>query len=131
MTADSFNVSDLAIDAPPITRPSRRRPPCKVPGRFLRGPIPWAWLITGARLPGRALHVGIVLWHLAWRTGDMKVSLSLTRTAKELECNRSSGSRALSALERAGLVTVKRMNGRNVEVEILEIADTGVTVAAP
>lgn len=129
MTVDSLNASDLAIDAPAVARPSRRRPPSKVAGRFLRGPIPWAWLITAARLPGRALHVGIVLWHLAWRTGDMKVSLSLTRTAKELECDRSSGSRALSALERAGLVTVKRRNGRNVEVEIVETADAVVTLA--
>ena len=131
MTADSFNLSDLAMDAPPVPRPSRRRPPSKVSGRFLRGPIPWAWLVTAARLPGRALHVGIVLWHVAWRTGDMKVSLSLTRTANELGCNRSSASRALAALEKAGLVTAKRMNGRNVEVDILEIAGAGVAAAAP
>ena len=32
--------------------------------RFLKGPIPWRWLEVAARLPGRALAVALVLWHL-------------------------------------------------------------------
>jgi hypothetical protein len=32
---------------------------------YLRGPIKLAWLQAAARLPGKALAVGIALWHLA------------------------------------------------------------------
>ena len=31
---------------------------------FLKGPIPWRWLVLAAQLPGRALAVGVALWHL-------------------------------------------------------------------
>jgi hypothetical protein len=32
--------------------------------RFLKGPVPMPWLATAARLPGKALAVGIALWRL-------------------------------------------------------------------
>lgn len=39
------------------------------PGKtFLKGPIPLPWLQGAARLPGKALHVGVVLWFLSGLT---------------------------------------------------------------
>jgi hypothetical protein len=32
--------------------------------KFLRGPIPWDWLSVASRLPGKALQVGLAIWHL-------------------------------------------------------------------
>jgi hypothetical protein len=30
--------------------------------RFLRGPVPWPWLVRAMALPGKALAVGLILW---------------------------------------------------------------------
>src|SRR6266850_7089226 len=34
-------------------------------GRFLKGPVPWSWIVAAAALPGKALIVGLSLWRLA------------------------------------------------------------------
>src|SRR5262249_57800537 len=39
------------------SRPARR-------GKFLRGPVPLAWLRRAAEFPGKALAVGLALWFL-------------------------------------------------------------------
>jgi hypothetical protein len=33
-------------------------------GRFLKGPVPWPWIVAAAALPGSALIVGLSLWRL-------------------------------------------------------------------
>ena len=117
MSDPSIDPATLTIEAK--TRPRAARPPRHIHGRFLRGPIAWEWLMTAARLPGRALHVAIVIWDLVWRTDSMSVHLSLTAAAKELVCDRSSASRALAALAVAGLVETKHVSGRKVQVTVL------------
>ncbi len=78
---------------------------------FVRGPIPWAWLTAAARLPGRALHVGIVLWlESGFRTSAV-VALSQQRL-RDLGVDRYAGYRGLSRLEQADLVDVQRHPGR-------------------
>ena len=32
------------------------------PDRFLKGPVPWPWLMQAMALPGKALAVGLMLW---------------------------------------------------------------------
>ena len=66
-TTDPFDVSRLRIpDAMPVvSQPPRPKAPRHKPGEmFLKGPIPWEWLEKAARLPGQALAVGLVAWHL-------------------------------------------------------------------
>ena len=65
---------------------------------FVRGPIPWAWLKTAARLPGRALHVGIVLWLESGLRKSAVVALSQQRL-RDLGVERHAGYRGLSKLE--------------------------------
>ena len=78
---------------------------------FVRGPIPMSWLTRAARLPGKALHVGLLLW---FRVGcEKSVTVRLTRS----HCNlfgltRHVVYRALKRLEEAGLVEVSRHRGR-------------------
>lgn len=117
MSDPSIEPATLTIETE--TRPRAARPPRHVHGRFLRGPIAWDWLMTAARLPGRALHIAVVIWDLVWRGDSMNVQLSLAAAAKELGCDRSSASRALAALAVAGLVETKHVPGRKVQVTVL------------
>lgn len=78
---------------------------------FVRGPIPWVWLSASARLPGRALHVGIVLWLESGLRASAVVTLSQQRL-RDLGVDRYASYRGLLSLERAGLVDVQRHPGR-------------------
>lgn len=93
-------------------------PPRHGPGEFfLRGPIPWVWLSRAAELPGRALAIAVVLWHYAGMTGTALVPLNLS--SLPLKIDRSSASRGIVALERAGLVRVSRRPGRKLLVTLV------------
>lgn len=85
--------------------------------RFLKGPIPWKWLSVAARLPGKALHVGIGLWFLAAVNHSAQVKLSMSLLG-DMGVSRHSAYRGLLALERAGLVEAQRHPGRNSVVTI-------------
>jgi len=57
------------------------------PGRFLKGPIPLDWIIAAAKLPGKALHVGIALWFLAGLKRSRTVVLTPS-SMRQVELNR-------------------------------------------
>lgn len=83
--------------------------------------MPWAWLERAARLPGKALHVAIVLWLLAGLKRARTVALASKYLVK-CEVGRHSAYRALLALERAGLVAVVRGRGRQPLVTLLDVS---------
>lgn len=91
----------------------------KVKWQFIRGPISLHWICRASQLPGKALHVGLMLWYLAGVTKSKEVLVSNTKLSG-WGISRHQKARALSALERAGLVKVKRGTGRNPRVYILE-----------
>jgi hypothetical protein len=110
---DPFDLDQLKLPVGAVGKPksSNRLPRHKAGERFLRGPIPWRWLETAGRLPGKALHVAIALWLLA--------SIKKTRTirwepstAEAWHLNYQAFYRGLAALEGAGLVSVQRHRGR-------------------
>src|SRR5947207_3659007 len=43
--------------------------------RFLKGPVPWGWIIRASELPGKALIVGLCLWRLSGAMGKRTVTL--------------------------------------------------------
>ena len=51
------------------------RPPQPPAGgeHFLKGPVPWAWLDRAARLSGKSLAVGLVLWKKAGAAGNRTI----------------------------------------------------------
>jgi DNA-binding transcriptional ArsR family regulator len=101
------SVSDLAeSDGRPTHRP-------------LYGPIPWTWWLPASRLPGRSLQVASVLWLLAgWeRSADFELA---SDDWAEFGLSRSSASRGLDELERAGLIAAVRRHGRTPMVSILD-----------
>lgn len=91
-------------------------------GRFLKGPIPWAWIAAAAALPDQALLVGLCVWRLAGATKSRTVSLG-NFDLKPLGIDRAAKSRALHALEQAGLIAVARRHGR---FPIVTLPDTRV-----
>ena len=118
---DSPDPQRLALGERKLAVPTQDTGPLrqKRPGRFLKGPIPWAWLATAAQQPGKALHVAIVIWFLSGLKKSRTIALpgSVLRT---MGVNRHAGYRGLKALEKAALVTVERHPGRNPIVTILD-----------
>jgi hypothetical protein len=85
---------------------------------FLKGPIPWTWIIQAAQLPGKALHVATVTWFLAGMKNSAVIRLSVSKLHM-LGVRRHSAYRALKALEGAQLISVERHTGRSPIVTIL------------
>jgi hypothetical protein len=86
-------------------------------GKFLRGPVPLAWLRCAAELPGKALAVGLMLWFLRGCRKRRTVRLT-RRTLQRFGVGRKPGYRGLKNLEAAGLVRVRRRVGRSPVVTI-------------
>jgi hypothetical protein len=103
-----------AIDLVEVHEVRLRRPATKVShnrSRFLKGPVPWGWIIRASELPGKALIVGLCLWRLSGAMGKQTVTLG----SAELEpfgIDRAAKSRALTVLANAGLIIVERKRGR-------------------
>ena len=96
-----------------------------VPGShvdFLNGPVPLAWLMNAAKLPGRSLHVGLVLWYAVGLSGSALVHLS-NKLCLRFGLDRNAKYRALRLLEGAGLIAVRRKRGRSPLVTILHGSD--------
>ena len=105
---------------PGMTAPPKpkQKPPRYCRTGFLRGPIPWPWLLRAMPLPGRALAVALVLWREAGIRKAMTFSLPQARL-REASISRHAGRRGLKALEAASLLTIRRPAGRSLEVAIL------------
>jgi len=79
---DSFDVDVLRLPGSDLTalrQKRRRKPPRHRQGeKFLKGPIPWPKLERAFLLPGKALHVALLLWREAgcrrWRASRTSVS---------------------------------------------------------
>lgn len=123
MGADPFDVEALRapeVDLAALARQPSTKPPRHRQGeKFLKGPIPWTWLERAFRLPGKALHVGLLLWREAGCRNSRTVRLCL---AGELPggLNKQSARRGLRQLVGADLVTVRPRPGRGLEVTLLD-----------
>jgi hypothetical protein len=98
-----------------------------VVGKFLRGPIPLSWLGQACRLTGeKALATALAIWFLVGLR-QRKHDLSLSTACLELfgVLNRSAKYRAITALEKAGLIRVERKRGKNPLVTILDAQPAG------
>jgi hypothetical protein len=98
----------------PATEPPARR--------FIKGPLPLAWLQRAAVLPGKTLHVALGLWYVKglYRADTFAFKRKL---AAELGVSPDATYDALTSLERAGLIHVDRHRGRAPVVTILALPD--------
>jgi hypothetical protein len=101
-----------------INAPGRDSKSSVSSGRFLKGPIPWFWVTAAAALPGQALPVGLCLWRLVGAMRSDTVSFG-NADLRPLGIDRAAKSRALRALERAGLIAVVHRPGRFPRVTVL------------
>jgi hypothetical protein len=116
-----FNVDKYRISRSETTvrRVSERKAPYnKLPGEFLRGPVPLYWLRRAAELPGKTLAVGVTLWFKAGVTKNNQVKAS-SGMYQKLGIHRKAVYRGINNLEMAGLVTVVRHIGRAPLVTII------------
>ena len=86
---------------------------------FIKGPIPLAWVQQAAKLPGRALHLGMALWYLAGVRRSNKGAIPY-KVTKHFGLNRYTVYRGLARLEKAGLVRVSRVRGRRLSFTLLQ-----------
>ena len=90
----------------------------RIGNRFLKGPIPWNWIIGASQLPGKALVIGLCLWRLKGATRQDTIKLS-NNELLPFGIDRAAKSRGLAALEKAGLIKVDRTPGRWCNVTLL------------
>ena len=118
---DPFDPARLRLNgtiAADLARPfASTKPPRHRPGElFLKGPIPWRWLEQAARLPGKALSVSLVLWREAGRRRRRTIPISLASVG--LGLSKWAARRALRQLDGAGLVSVRHLPGKSLQVTI-------------
>jgi hypothetical protein len=123
MQSDSFDPEALRLAGDGrealLQNPPKRLPRHRPGEAFLKGPVPWSWLTTAARLPGKALHMGVLLWQEAGCRKSRAVRLCLSFGAK-VGVPLTSARRALRRLEAAGLVSVEYLPGQALRVTLLE-----------
>jgi hypothetical protein len=85
---------------------------------LLQTSVPIAWLEAAAKLPGKSMHLAIVLLRIATVGQTRRVALS-NLACERFGLNRNAKYRALRSLENAGLIAVERKLGRSPVVTIL------------
>ena len=103
----------------------RKRPPRHRRGEpFIRGPIPYRWMVSACRLPGSGLHVA-----MAYRFHSQRFRFrrgrhwGLDDVAVGLRISANSARRGLHASELAGLLAVEREPGCKLAVSVLDLPE--------
>ena len=118
MKTKPINQSSLSGVLAKAKGPKKKRAPTHKKGeRFLKGPIPWNWIVEAANISGSALKVSLALWFLSGitNTGTVKLSNGLLG---ELGITRRTKYRVLKALESSGLISVSQHSGNSPEITI-------------
>jgi DNA-binding transcriptional ArsR family regulator len=97
-------------------RRGRRASPLRE--KFISGPVDVSWVCQASRLGVKALLVGLALWHIkGLRRADTFIVSNLM--LQEWGVRPDAKSRALRALERAGLIRVERLGKRSPRVALI------------
>jgi hypothetical protein len=86
---------------------------------FLRGPIPVAWIGKAASLGWKATQVALAIHFMAGLRKDQAEFRLSTVSCKLFGLSRGGKLVGLKALEKAGLIRVRRAQGKNPQVTIL------------
>ena len=78
--------------------------------RFVRS-IPECWVDRAIVLPGKAFHVGVLLWRQSGLCRSLTIRFSM-KAVRARRISRWQGYQALRTLEKVGLISVKRHVGR-------------------
>ena len=100
-----------------IETPWSRKQRQRLSTRFLKGPISLPLLQEVAQLPGKALALYLAIRHRADLCGSPEVTLP-TNYLADWGIDKYSKHRALTALERVGLVRTERCPGHTTRVTL-------------
>ena len=131
--SNTWDPSRLRLDNEGVRRsqgaPPRGRRASPIRGKFIAGPIDVSWVVQAKRLGATPLLVGLALWHLKkLRQADTFTVSNLM--LQEWGVQPDAKSRALRALERAGLIQVERRGKRSPLVGLLVSDPTREAVEA-
>ena len=107
----------------------RRTSPVR--GKFIAGPIDVSWLCQASHLGVKALLVGLALWHLkGLRKADTFIVSNLMVQGWGIQPDAKS--RALRALEKAGLIRIERCGKRSPRVTLVVASNPAIlTIPLP
>ncbi|MBF0301239.1 MAG: hypothetical protein HQK51_21200 [Oligoflexia bacterium] len=85
--------------------------------KFLKGPVPLELLQKASKCPGKGLHVMIILLFLDGfdRGRELKLTKNLL---SDFGISRSAADRAVTNLEKTGLILVERHKGRKKRITV-------------
>lgn len=89
---------------------------------FIKGPLPLPWMRRAAALPGKTMHVALVLWYLVGLHKSQTVRLS-KKELLHMSISRDAKYDALKRLAQAGLVSIKQRPGQSPLVTVLNVKD--------
>ena len=87
--------------------------------RHVQVALPVPWLERVAQLPGKALHVGVMLFYLVAIRRSAEVRFSQA-TLRRFHTSRDASYDALRRMKEAGLVRVAKSPGRSPVVTLLD-----------
>lgn len=89
--------------------------------KFIRGPIPLAWMTKAAQLPGNAAMLGLAAWWRCGLTGNNTVAITSAHAMRFGVKSRSGRRDALNRLAEANLITVEYSTNASPQVTILGV----------
>jgi DNA-binding transcriptional ArsR family regulator len=121
-TNTNWDPSSLRLDQDGARRSQggtrRGRQVSPIRGKFIAGPVDVKWVCQASQLGVKALLVGLALWHLkGLRKTDTFIVSNLM--VQEWDIQPDAKSRALRALEKAGLIRIERRGKRSPQVTIV------------
>lgn len=123
--SDDFSLGEYALPRTSLqpAKSAKTKSMKRIKAMFLKGPVSLPWLVAAGELPGKALVVGVGLWFLSGLTGS-KVVKPTGRLWLSLIISRQAAYRAISALEKRGLIEVRRRPGCAPVVTLCSIVET-------
>ena len=91
----------------------------RIYGSYFVRPMPLDWVSRTIQLPGKAFHVGVIIWYQAGIQSSHSVRLSMKRL-REFGISRWSAYRGLAALRSAGIIEIRNSVGRLPIITILD-----------
>jgi len=81
--------------------------------------IPIVWIASAAKLKGKAIHVGIILWYLSGVSKNDEVTIP-RKLLEQFGIHRETCRRAVIELEDARLITVHRTGRKRARITIVK-----------
>ncbi len=124
MEKPDLDLEGLRLDPSLVgeVKPRRRKP--RYRGRFLKGPIPVAWLASALSIRGSsAVAVGLALWHLSGIKHNERTVLLSNVEVDRWGISRQRKWVGLAALEKASLIAIERRGKASPLVTIVVSAE--------